>query len=133
MANRTLHDARSLDREVVSLFGVLTIGATGAISSQDCNGFSVARTGVGAWTITLTDRWSSLLNVHATYLHATTVDGGKLELVANNVAAAAKTITTKWVSDDAAGGTFAVIDPADGAQVFLHIIVRNTSTARKGL
>jgi hypothetical protein len=133
MANRTFHAAKSLDREVVKLYGVLTIGAVGAISSQDCNGFSVARTDVGLWTITLQDRYGALLGINSSHLHATTPSGASLEMVADNSAAAAKTITTKWVSDDAVGGTFAPIDPASGAKVYLEITLRNSAVARKGL
>jgi hypothetical protein len=133
MANRTFHAAKSLDREVVSLFGILTIGAVGAITSQDCNGFSVARTGVGAWTITLGDRYGALFGINSSYLHATTPSGGKLEMVADNSGAAAKTITAKWVNDAAVAGTFAPADPASGAKIYLHIQLRNTAVARKGL
>jgi hypothetical protein len=133
MANRTFHAAKSLDREVISLFGVLTIGAVGAISSQDCLGFSVARTGVGAWTITLGDRYGALFGINSSLLHATTPSGAKLELVADNSAAAAKTITAKWVNDAAVAGTFAPVDPASGSKVYLQILLRNSTVARKGL
>lgn len=133
MADRLFQPGpKSLDRALVELFGVLTFGASGAISTQDCLGFSVARTGQGAWTITLEDKYTELFGLDATYLHASTLSGAKLEIVAESVASA-KTITCKWVSDDTAGGTFAAEDPASGAKVFIRVTLRNTSAPRKGV
>jgi hypothetical protein len=130
--NRMTHDGpRSMDRALVELFGVLTFGAA-SIASQDCLGFSVARTGQGAFTITLEDKFTSLFGVDATYLHASTLSGGKLELVAVDLTGA-KTITCKWVSDDTAGGTFAAEDPASGAKLYLRLTLRDSSVPRKGV
>jgi hypothetical protein len=51
----------------VILTGILTMGASGAISSQDCDGFSVAQTGSedGRFTITLADKYLQLRYGHA--------------------------------------------------------------------
>ena len=55
----------SLGRNVVLLNGVVTCGANGAVSSQDCDGFTVTQTGSedGRFTVTLTETWLKIMNV----------------------------------------------------------------------
>lgn len=58
----------SLGRNVVLLNGVVTCGANGAVSSQDCDGFTVTQTASedGRFTVTLTDTWLKIMNVLVT-------------------------------------------------------------------
>jgi hypothetical protein len=60
MANRNFYPSGgSLSREVKKLYGKVTIGASGAISAQDCLGFTVAKTAgeTGRYTVTLNDKY----------------------------------------------------------------------------
>src|SRR6187401_2441587 len=52
-------------RNIVLLNGVVTCGSSGAVSSQDCDGFTVTQTGSedGRFTITLSDTWLKIMNV----------------------------------------------------------------------
>jgi len=65
MADRLLKPmAGCLEAGVVSLFGVFSIGASGAITSSSCKGFSVIKTAAktGRYTITLQDKYVGLLD-----------------------------------------------------------------------
>ena len=69
MANRNFYPSRgSLSREIVKLYGSATIGASGAISSQSCKGFTIALTAAeaGRYTITLDDAYTAFRGCHAT-------------------------------------------------------------------
>jgi hypothetical protein len=63
MSNRRFKQFQlSLESQIVSLFGEVTIGASGAIDSQSCKGFSVAKTDseTGRYTVTLQDKYKEL-------------------------------------------------------------------------
>jgi hypothetical protein len=53
------------DRLVI-LTGIVTLGASGAVSSQDCEGFSVVQTGseTGRYTATLNNRFLKVQYAH---------------------------------------------------------------------
>lgn len=153
MADHTYHPLDgSLDRRVVMLFGAVTIGATGAVSAQDCNGFSIARTGTGAYTIqlgsgattvpaSLTDKYpkspanyvaagtftSPLLFIECVALDAGTRVYQKMTVLADTVATDGK-ITIIF---DASANTAA--DPNSGSVLRFMIILKNSSTPRKGM
>jgi hypothetical protein len=138
MADRTFFPVQSLDRGVKSLYGEVTSAGATALSATDCQGFSVTRTGVGAYTITLEDRYPAASNTAATSpllgVQANMVAtggaggvGGALHVVADNSAAAAKTITVVW----AVGAT--ATDPTSGNKLKFRIDLRNTSAPRKGV
>lgn len=58
MAARTFPDVvGTLDRGVRRLWGTFVVGATGAVTLADFRGFSIARTGVGAYRLTLDDAY----------------------------------------------------------------------------
>jgi hypothetical protein len=71
----------ALHAEVVSpgkrkklMSGLVTLGASGAISSQDCEGFSVVKTGseTGRYTITFEDKFTDLVVVATLQISADT-------------------------------------------------------------
>jgi hypothetical protein len=81
LATRITKWVRSLGRNTVLLNGVVTCGADGAVSSQDCDGFTVTQTDseAGRFTITLRDQWLKIMNVLAS-----------LEITADTAAVQAK-------------------------------------------
>lgn len=126
----------TLDRRVCKLYGRVVFGAA-SISSQDCLGFTVSRTGVGAYTFTLDDKYpasdataagvstSPLLAVDVRLL-AAAASTGTLRIVADNVASA-KNFTAVWDVASAAA------DPAAASQFLIEITLRNTVAPRKGV
>lgn len=86
MSNRMYYPVRgSLNRETVTLFGTITTTTLGAIGSQSCKGFSVARTGTGVYRITLQDAYAALLSLSATLSVAVVTAGkGQLFFVSTN-------------------------------------------------
>jgi hypothetical protein len=65
LATRILKWVRCLGRNTVLLNGVVTCGDDGAVSSQDCDGFTVTQTDseAGRFTVTLADQWLKIMNV----------------------------------------------------------------------
>jgi hypothetical protein len=64
---------RKLRRDTVRLHGRLNLGATGAITTQTkqrFSGFVAARTGVGTYTLTCSDKYSELLNFNINIIGA---------------------------------------------------------------
>ena len=82
MSNRMFYPTRgSLNREVVTLYGTVTTTTNGTIGSQDCKGFSVARTSTGLYTITLQDAYAATLDVRVLIID-TTITPGKGQIIA---------------------------------------------------
>lgn len=136
-ANRNLGgQLRTLDRKIVKLYGKFTGAGAAAITSVDCLGFTIVRTGVGLFTITLDDQWPTsddttatppLLAIQCSRLSAAVRATGEMQAIVDSSAAAAKTITTRWAE---AG---AVADVTSGDVIRLELTFRNTSLPRKGV
>lgn len=141
MANRTFQPVSSLDRATIHLYGSLTIGATGAITAQDSNGFTITRTGTGTYKCTLDDTYpvstanyvskgtntSPLLNFDITTIDAGTRLFQQFTLLTDTVATNGQ---FTWVFDSAANTPQ---DPNSGAILRLMIVLKNSSTPRKGM
>lgn len=136
MANRTFPGTpRNLDRGVIELFGRFTGAGAAAVTSVDCLGFTIVRTGVGLFTITLEDQYpladdasaptNPLLFLGSSII-AAAATSGQLEAIVNSSHLAAKTITCRWAVAAAAA------DVAVGEIVMVRIVLRNTSTPRNG-
>ncbi len=110
---------QALDKEVKALFGKVVFGAVGAVSSQTSYGFTVTRTGTGAYTITLADKYKELLAPRFTIGHATEVDT-QVQLV-TDLSAAGTVITVLHKSGGAAA------DPASGSFLFIALMLKNTN------
>lgn len=117
----------SLDAGVVELFCKITVGTTGSVSAGTGNGVaSVALAATGQYTITLSDKYTSLLWAGVTLLDdtdsaATTVGIGtrlQAEAVATD-----KTITVQtYALDDGADAA-----PASGAILYVAMKLKNSS------
>lgn len=130
MAARLFNNsAQTLDRGIVSLFGVVTFGAA-SIASQSCVGFSVARTDVGKYTLTLTDKYNTLLGMPTQYFSATPNAADPLlpAILVTETVASTKLITFELWDAESPAAT----EPAEGDKLFIQIHLRNSATDRTG-
>lgn len=119
MASRLLYPIRgTLDREVSILSGVVSIAADASVSSDTLKGASVARTAAGTYTITLEDKYSSLLSANLTLLAATAVD--LVPQLVSETVSSTKLIVFKLLA--AAVAT----DPAAVCKVHVCLMLKNT-------
>lgn len=129
MANRNFKDrVKTLESEVVHLYGQVTFGASGAIASQNSKGFSVAQTAseAGRYTVTLEDRYSTLLFVGCNIEGAADTAFGATGLIRalRNVDMSSKTFDIQLVEAD---GNLADTDPASGDVLYICIVLKNSS------
>ena len=126
MANRYFYEFLSMfEKRPVIIWGNVSIGATGAptLNANSRGIKSVVRTGVGAYTITLEDGYTKLLNICCRIISATGTDAAVNMLVAaDNSAAAPPTIT---VTFNVAAGT--ATELSNGAKLLFEIKLRNSS------
>lgn len=123
------HQVKALDLGTLELSGVVTFGASGAIASQSCKGFTVSKpTGTGLYRITLDDAARALLGIQLTpYVGATPVGSAwqlKTELTSY------LTIDLHHVAwDDTAGttGSPAAADATSGHKLYIRLQVRLTT------
>jgi hypothetical protein len=128
MANRTFHQVDSLDRNVKLLYGYVPVGASGAVGTVVANGFTVTKVAAttGRYTITLSDKYNTLLGITFTPFNNGTALGEQWEV--RSALTSSTTITIEHVSDAGAAA-----DAADGAGVYIQIALLNSAVARKGL
>lgn len=140
MATRTFPDIiGTLDRGVRVLWGTLTIGATGAITAQDCLGFSVSRLGVGNYRIQLEDAWpisparyvSNSATTNPVYsVTATIQDAGTRVFRMMTVTAIDLTNNRVDIIFDSAANTPGEL--TNGCTLRLEVTLHNSSSPRKG-
>lgn len=125
MANRLFKEVQSLDSEVKVLYGAVTFGASGAVSTVSANGFTVTKpAGTGLYDVTLSDKYGALLGVDATLFNAGTAANSAVQIS----------------SDFASGNTFQLqfltagvaANALTGQKLYLTVHLRNSATARKG-
>ena len=147
MASTINHPVQSGDRFLTIVSGSVVIGATGAVGAVDTdgNGFTISRSGTGAYTLTLGSSGavdiyptspanyvaagtvtSPLVNIFCTIKDAGTRVIRQMTLVSETVATDGKIN----VIFDSAANTAA--DPNSGSTLNFTILLRNTTTPRKG-
>lgn len=115
----------SKDREVEFLFGTITVGSSGAVASQDCNGFSVAKESAdGTYTVTLDSAVSRFLYADAALEIATPADSQ----INRNLGT---TTTTATQFEIVTSGSLANV--VSGDKVHFMLVVSRSSLPRKGL
>lgn len=132
MANRYFKQfTHTLEQGVVKLFGTMTVGAAGAISSSSCKGFDVVKTATetGRYTITLEDKYTSLLHCGVVVQGAadaayTTACGLGHMLRGVAVSAATPVLYVQFVDREAVP---ADADLETGAVVYFEITLKNSS------
>lgn len=92
MRGRNLAPVRALAREMVPIMGKFTLNGAGAIDNtvRKGLGWTAARTGVGTYVVTFTDKWVDIVSVTAGLELVTPASDRKLVW---NINVAAKTIT----------------------------------------
>lgn len=126
MANRNTHPTASLDRATVTLFGEVTFGASGAVSSQDSLGFTVTKpAGTGLYRITLDDKWSACAFIGLVADNATTAADVKWQ-VSDNGVPSTQIIDIQHVSGASAANA------TSGHKLMIQLVMRNSSAPRKG-
>jgi hypothetical protein len=125
MANRNFHRVQSLAREVKSLYGKVSIGASGAptLSVNDSIGItSISRDSAGVYIVTLDDKYNAFLQVSIMMLEATAED--LTFQVESEAVATTKIIKFQCKAADAE------TDPSNGSVLLLKIDLKNTSVVR---
>jgi hypothetical protein len=127
MANRNTFPAAALDRKVVSLYGKVVFGGSGAVASQDCLGFTVTKISAttGAYRCTLEDKWNALLFADAKIDDAATAADVKVQV--RNVDLS----STKTVDFQIIGGAIAA-DATSGHEMYIRLDLLNSNVARVG-
>lgn len=130
MANRTLKQPYTLEAGVVSLYGYIILGASGAISAQKCKGFKVTKTATktGRYTIELEDKYNGLLGVKATFegaADATYGTGG----VIGFVRAPAVSATPPLLYFQVASAVAAPVDveAPSGTKIYFALTLKNST------
>lgn len=112
-----------MEKAVVDLFLKASIGAAGAPTISVSNSkavASIARTGAGAYTVTLQDSYYRLLNVQAVF-EAASPASPIMHIVSENVSGA-KTVLVQF--RDAAG---VATDPGNGETLRMQFSLSNSS------
>jgi hypothetical protein len=127
MGARSLNRVQfTLERDVLRIFGRATGAATSNMTSLKGAGVaSLARTGVGAHTLTLTDKWPGLLMFKATILDAGTVDDWEVIPIEELVA------TSKTVKFVIFKGGAAADLPTTG-KILFELVLSNSTKLPKG-
>ena len=129
MANRSfLPPEGHLEARVVKLYGTMTVGASGAVSSSSGKGIaSVVHDSTGKYTVTLTDSYQSLLHHSVSLLDDTDSDPTTVGVLvrgsAEDVDNATPTFTFQFY-DTTDGGA---ADPASGAVVTWELTLKNST------
>lgn len=123
---QTLSTQYTAEPDVVRLFGRGTGASTSALTSVKGKGIaSIARTGVGAHTITLTDKWDGFLMFSAAVIDATSADDWNVTLV-EELVNTSKTVKIAIFK----GGTAA--DLTTDEKILFEIVVSRTSQKPAG-
>lgn len=118
MANATANPVRSRRKGLRILTGSVAFGGTGAVGAYSTGAeFTIARTDTGAYTLTLPEKYHSLLGVHGTVVNAAAEDGHwqRVGALTSN-----QTVALLHVVAGSAA------DPASGTSVDFMIAVKNS-------
>ena len=122
MANRDFKEVKALEREVILLAGVSTIGGSGAVTSTNGSGFSVAKANTGIYNITLEDNYQKFLYIGCQLEEATEGSTDQYFAVVDSSAASSGTAVVKI--DNGAG---TLVEPDSGAKLHFFMVLKNSS------
>lgn len=124
MANRSFkRTIYTYEQDIVEIFVSMTVGATGAVGTVK-GPATIARTGTGAYTITLADAFHRLLGVQAVNMDATSSAIVYWQVPSDTADA---DIRSKQVKVAAYSATATAADPANGSKIVFRITARNSS------
>lgn len=115
-------DRKSILTGLTDIFGKLTVGATGAVTAYDMPGVATfVRTSTGKYTITLDSEYAEFAGLFISVLDTASDGIFSYQTNAETVA------STKTVILDCLNASGTITDPADGALIYLHLVVRTTT------
>lgn len=122
MAAHNFAPVRSLDREIIQLFGKATGAGTSDLTSisSRCGITSIARTGAGIYTVTLDATYQELRNFHGTVIDPTTPDDWEVTVQTDLTAGGKTFVINTWKGGAAA-------DLSTDEKLMLAIVLKNTS------
>lgn len=119
MANRNFEQySYSLIKKKVDIAGYAVLSAAGAVSSQEIMGAAFAKSATGTYTLTLDDKYNSLLFAQVEL--AQNVEDLKAIVSASDVAGT-KVVTLKLIDDAGAAK-----DVTAAAILYVHLILKNS-------
>lgn len=127
MANRNFKPgAMAIEKGLICLYGRIVVGAAGAITSQDCRGFSAVKVSgagtEGQYTVILEDNYNALYMVSTNVNDTVAAGEGKFaQITADDVQNGTLEITVV-ASDDGLRA-----DVADGGILFLELTLKNST------
>lgn len=121
MANWQVYEMKSRTPKMQTLFGKFTVGASGAVSSQDCDGFTVTKEATaGQYTFTIDEPFNSFWGLDADILDAADV---LHDTILSEDVDSTREVTMQFWDPD----TPAATNPASGTVILVRIFVKNTS------
>jgi len=117
LIKKLFNQYRTTNPFTVCIEGMVDIGSTGAVGTAHGKGFTVTRTGTGAYTIALVAQNGvyDILNANASVIHSTS---RKVQLLTASKTSGNMTIQ---VTDNADSNA----DPASGAKLQFSFVVQN--------
>jgi hypothetical protein len=126
MASRNFNRYQALEKEVKTLYAEVAIGASGAPTLTSGLGItSIARTGTGAYTVTLADRYVRLMHVNIIQVDADAEDL-TFQVTSSSVNSTTKAVSFVCKAYDGDGAA-AAADPSDGSSLLIKVELKNTT------
>jgi len=123
MANRNFNRYQALEKEVKTLYAEIAHGAASVTLTKGLGIESVVRTGGGAYTITLEDKYTRLLYAHATLEDTIAGGNSRTAVFRSEDVSGAKTVSFVYMDEDASEN-----DPDNGNRSFIKIEVKNSTS-----
>jgi hypothetical protein len=130
MANRRYKQFQgTLESGIVKLYGSVTVGSSGAISSSSVKGFTIAKTAgeTGRYTVTLNDKYNALKHVSVIVVGpadaALTDASGIIASLRNDAVATSKTFDIQFSRNT----TLADTEITSGNKFLFEITLKNSA------
>lgn len=121
MANWQVYETKSRTPRLQILSGKFTVGASGAVSSQDCDGFTVTKeSAAGQYRLTLDEAFNDFRGLDVDILDATDV---LFDTILSEDVDGNRRITFQFWDAD----TPAATNPTAATVILLRVYVKNTN------
>jgi hypothetical protein len=129
MGNRYLNQFQyTLEKDSVTLFSSLVIGAAGAVSTVKGGGIkAITKTGTGKYEIEFEDKWSRYLDGHAGIVSAAAPNIAMVYVKGNPATLQADIASTKKLTIECLDFAGAAANPASGTVLSLVSVFRKSS------
>lgn len=113
---------QSLDKHTMLLTGAISIGSDGYVTAETLTGSTTTRTGVGEYTITLSNTYYQVKDIQLTFESASTYI-----LIPKVVSHDVSTKTIIFTLNTVSGSTATPVDATQASTVFISILLKRTS------